>query len=51
MNKPIHLNTEDYIASLIVRARQAQNIASGYSQEKVDELVTAIVWNIVKDGP
>ncbi|MBP2657579.1 MAG: aldehyde dehydrogenase family protein [Firmicutes bacterium] len=51
MNKPVHLNTEDYIASLIVRARQAQNIASGYSQEKVDELVTAIVWNIVKDGP
>ncbi|EIW20507.1 MULTISPECIES: aldehyde dehydrogenase family protein [Pelosinus] len=51
MNKPVHLNTEDYIASLIVRARQAQNIASGYSQKKVDELVTAIVWNIVKDGP
>ncbi|SFM37392.1 aldehyde dehydrogenase family protein [Pelosinus propionicus] len=51
MNKPVHLNTEDYITSLIVRARQAQNVASGYSQEKVDELVTAIVWNIVKDGP
>ena len=40
-----------YIAGLVKRARVAQAVAESFTQEKVDELVTAIVWNIVKDGP
>lgn len=42
---------KNFIAGLITRARKAQSVAEDYSQEKVDELVTAIVWDIVKDGP
>jgi sulfoacetaldehyde dehydrogenase len=51
MNKQCGLTIEKHIANLVERARKAQAIAEHYSQEKVDELVTAIVWNIVKDGP
>lgn len=36
-----------YIAELIERARKAQRIAEGFSQEKVDELAAAITWEIV----
>ncbi|NCC76254.1 MAG: aldehyde dehydrogenase family protein [Clostridia bacterium] len=40
-------NTEQSIAVLIEKARAAQQIAAGFSQEKVDELAAAIVWEIV----
>ena len=36
------------IGELIERARIAQKIAEGSTQERVDELVAAIAWNIVK---
>lgn len=51
MNIQCNLTIEKHIANLVERSRKAQAIAESYSQEKVDELVTAIVWNIVKDGP
>lgn len=38
----------EYVASLIERARKAQEIAEGFDQERVDHLTKAIVWNIVK---
>ncbi|MEN1761013.1 aldehyde dehydrogenase family protein [Anoxynatronum sibiricum] len=41
----------EYVAGLIERARKAQEAIEYYSQEQVDELVEALVWNIVKDGP
>jgi sulfoacetaldehyde dehydrogenase len=40
-----------YVAGLIERARKAQEAIEYYTQEQVDELVEAVVWNIVKDGP
>lgn len=36
-----------YITELMGRARRAQKIAEGFSQERVDELAYAIVWEIV----
>jgi len=51
MNTQNNLNVQDDIASLVARAKVAQAIADTFSQEKVDELVTAIVWDIIKDGP
>ncbi len=39
------------VAGLVARARAAQAIAETFDQTKVDTLVTAIVWDIVKDGP
>jgi len=45
------LGTKEYIASLVARARIAQAVAENYTQEKVDELVGAVVWDIIKDGP
>ncbi|SDJ94870.1 aldehyde dehydrogenase family protein [Natronincola ferrireducens] len=44
------VNAADYVADLIARARKAQEIADGFTQEKVDQLITAIAWNITKDG-
>lgn len=35
------------VSELIARARAAQEVAEGYSQERVDELVTAIAWEMV----
>jgi sulfoacetaldehyde dehydrogenase len=35
------------ISELIDRARKAQKIAEGFSQQKVDELAAAITWEIV----
>lgn len=46
----LHKLEREYIRNLIKRARRAQKIAEGYDQERVDHLVTAIVWNIVKPG-
>ena len=40
---------KEYVANLIKRARVAQKVAENYSQEKVDELVTAIAWAAVQE--
>lgn len=40
------LDTVAYIENLMRRARKAQKIAEGFSQEKVDELAAAITWEI-----
>jgi sulfoacetaldehyde dehydrogenase len=45
------INVQEYIAGLVKRARAAQAVAESFTQEQVDKLITAIVWNIVKDGP
>ncbi|QEK11601.1 aldehyde dehydrogenase family protein [Crassaminicella thermophila] len=42
------INAKEYVSNLIERARKAQAIADTFTQEKVDELCTAIAWNIVK---
>ncbi|MCF6466163.1 aldehyde dehydrogenase family protein [Clostridium sp. Cult2] len=44
-------NAVEFVANLVDRARKAQEAIENYTQEQVDRLVTAIVWNIVKDGP
>ena len=41
--------TKTYVSQLVNRARDAQKIAAGFSQKKVDELASAIVWEIVAD--
>lgn len=41
-------NEKEVVASLVERARKAQEIAEGFDQERVDHLITAVVWNIVK---
>ena len=46
----IEATPKEYIASLVERARKAQLIAETFTQERVDELVTAIVWDIVQEG-
>jgi sulfoacetaldehyde dehydrogenase len=51
MDKQQNTEAREYIAGLVERARKAQKVADGYSQEFVDELITAVCWNIVKDGP
>jgi sulfoacetaldehyde dehydrogenase len=51
MSNEITQNATEYVAGLIKRARAAQEIAESFTQERVDQLVTAIAWNIVKDGP
>ncbi|MCT4604702.1 MAG: aldehyde dehydrogenase family protein [Marinisporobacter sp.] len=44
-------NAMEYVSTLIERARKAQAAIEDYTQEQVDQLLTAVVWNIVKDGP
>ena len=44
------LEEQKYISELIERARKAQKIAEDFDQERVDHLITAIAWNIVKPG-
>ena len=39
-------DTAAYISELIGRARKAQKVAEGFSQQKVDELAAAIAWEI-----
>ena len=51
MDKQTSVETREYVAGLIDRARKAQKVADGYSQEYVDELITAVCWDIVRDGP
>ena len=38
------LNYEEYVAGLVAKARAAQEIAEGFSQEKVDELTEAVAY-------
>ncbi len=38
------MNYEEYVGGLMERARKAQKVLEGYSQEQVDELVTAIAY-------
>jgi len=45
------ISAKDYVAQLMERAKKAQAVLEDYTQEQVDELVTAICWDIVKDGP
>ena len=40
----MEINYEAYMKGLVERAKKAQNILNGYSQEQVDELVTAIAF-------
>ena len=44
------LEEKKYVNGLVERARKAQKIVESFNQERVDHLVTAIVWNIVKPG-
>ncbi len=39
-------DTTTYISELMGRARKAQKVAEGFSQQKVDELAAAIAWEI-----
>ncbi|NLY45869.1 MAG: aldehyde dehydrogenase family protein, partial [Tissierella sp.] len=48
MRKEI-IRANEYIGNLIEKARKAQKIADDYDQERVDTLVAAIVWDIVKE--
>jgi sulfoacetaldehyde dehydrogenase len=45
------VEAKEYINQLVERARKAQAQIEHYTQEEVDRLVEAVVWNIVKDGP
>lgn len=49
MDADKQVNTEEYIANLMKRARAAQAIIEGFSQEQVDRLAAAITWEIVLD--
>lgn len=49
MSENIQINAAGYVAGLVERARKAQAIANGFTQEKVDELVKAIAWCAVKE--
>jgi sulfoacetaldehyde dehydrogenase len=51
VNLEMSKDAREYVKSLVERAKKAQEIAEEFTQEKVDKLTTAIVWNIVKDGP
>lgn len=50
MEDKININAFDHVTELIERARKAQRIAESYTQERVDELVTALAWNAVKES-
>ena len=43
-------DTTAYISELMGRARKAQKIAEGFSQQKVDELAAAITWEIAANN-
>jgi sulfoacetaldehyde dehydrogenase len=42
------INAYEYVKQLMERARAAQKIAEGFSQQEVDRLAAAIAWNIVQ---
>jgi len=41
----VNQNVVEYVTGLIERARKAQQIAEGYTQERVDELTAAVAYN------
>jgi sulfoacetaldehyde dehydrogenase len=41
-------NASEYVSGLIKRAKKAQEIVNEYTQEKIDELVASIAWEVVK---
>ena len=41
-----HEDAVKHIAALVAAARKAQKVAERYTQEKVDELTTAIIWEM-----
>jgi len=43
------INATQFVQSLMQRARAAQKIAEGYTQEQVDKLCAAITWAVVKE--
>ena len=43
------INATQFVQSLMKRARAAQKIAEGYTQEQVDKLCAAITWAVVKE--
>ncbi|MBE9538569.1 MAG: aldehyde dehydrogenase family protein [Proteobacteria bacterium] len=45
------MNVKADIKILTDRARVAQQLVEGYSQEQVDELITAMVWSVARSGP
>ena len=47
---PLDAATDPAIANLMARARDAQRIAEGYDQARVDELVAAAGWAILEPG-
>ena len=38
------------VAKMMERARAAQALINDYSQEQIDELITAMVWAVAKPG-
>lgn len=40
----------EYIGELLARSRAAQRAIADYSQQQVDELITAMVWSVAKPG-
>ena len=42
-------NTHEYVAKLVERCRIAQAVAEHFEQEKVDEIVKAVTWAVVKE--
>jgi len=49
MSNNFNASAFEYVASLMERSRKAQEVISTYPQEKIDELVKAIAWEIVKE--
>lgn len=48
--KPADLEAQAIVQALLLRARAAQDIANGYDQARVDELVAAAGWAIIEPG-
>jgi len=40
--------SNSHIKQLITKARDAQTIVNGYSQEQVDDLILAVAWEVIK---
>ena len=49
MTDNMNQSAQKYVMELIERARKAQEAIDNYTQEQVDKLVEAVVWNIVKE--
>ncbi|MGK0273273.1 MAG: sulfoacetaldehyde dehydrogenase, partial [Cocleimonas sp.] len=47
MTKNDQAATSTAVSELVARARKAQAIINNYTQEQVDEVVTALGWSII----